>query len=140
LLPADWSNNKELYSLRYQDDSDTQVVLKAITVDSTLIFNLMLQAAPFGPWKDQLWPIKQGRSLIKIKGILAPALTRLVVYQTSCLLELFPQELASTRLDPLDVTDRGETHGSLSVPFLTIIAPTSGQNNLIDMSDHEKRV
>ncbi|MED6285355.1 hypothetical protein CHARACLAT_028449 [Characodon lateralis] len=41
LLPADWSNNKELYSLRYKDDSDTQVVLKAIAVDSTLIFNLM---------------------------------------------------------------------------------------------------
>ncbi|KAM4741285.1 proteasome inhibitor PI31 subunit [Anableps anableps] len=42
LLPADWSNNKELYSLRYKtSDTDAQVVLKAITVDSTLIFNLM---------------------------------------------------------------------------------------------------
>ncbi|CAB1436147.1 unnamed protein product [Pleuronectes platessa] len=42
LLPADWSSNKELYSLRYQaSDSDTQLLLKAITVDSSLIFNLM---------------------------------------------------------------------------------------------------
>lgn len=42
LLPAGWSSNKELYSLRYTStDSDTQLVLKAITVDSTLIFNLM---------------------------------------------------------------------------------------------------
>ncbi|XP_040888952.1 proteasome inhibitor PI31 subunit [Toxotes jaculatrix] len=42
LLPADWSSNKELYSLRYKaNDSDTQLLLKAIAVDSTLIFNLM---------------------------------------------------------------------------------------------------
>lgn len=42
LLPADWSSNKELYSLRYAaKDSDAQFLLKAITVDSTLIFNLM---------------------------------------------------------------------------------------------------
>ncbi|XP_044040219.1 proteasome inhibitor PI31 subunit [Siniperca chuatsi] len=42
LLPADWSNNKELYSLRYKAiDSETQLLLKAIAVDSTLIFNLM---------------------------------------------------------------------------------------------------
>lgn len=42
LLPADWSGNKELYSLRYKTkDGDTQLLLKAIAVDSTLIFNLM---------------------------------------------------------------------------------------------------
>ncbi|XP_060925677.1 proteasome inhibitor PI31 subunit [Limanda limanda] len=42
LLPVGWSSNKELYSLRYQgSDSDTQLLLKAITVDSSLIFNLM---------------------------------------------------------------------------------------------------
>ncbi|XP_076003478.1 proteasome inhibitor PI31 subunit isoform X2 [Genypterus blacodes] len=42
LLPADWSSNKELYTLRYKDcDSNTNLLLKAITVDSTLIFNLM---------------------------------------------------------------------------------------------------
>ncbi|XP_026205247.1 proteasome inhibitor PI31 subunit [Anabas testudineus] len=42
LLPADWSINKELYSLRYRaNDSDSQLLLKAIVVDSTLIFNLM---------------------------------------------------------------------------------------------------
>ncbi|XP_027859935.1 proteasome inhibitor PI31 subunit-like isoform X1 [Xiphophorus couchianus] len=42
LLPADWSSNKELYSLRYRSsDTDTMMVLKAIAVDSTLIFNLM---------------------------------------------------------------------------------------------------
>uniref|UniRef100_A0A3P9PNN1 Proteasome inhibitor PI31 subunit n=1 Tax=Poecilia reticulata TaxID=8081 RepID=A0A3P9PNN1_POERE len=42
LLPADWSSNKELYSLRYKSgDTDTVMVLKAIAVDSTLIFNLM---------------------------------------------------------------------------------------------------
>lgn len=42
LLPVDWSSNKELYSLRYKPmDSETQMLLKAIAVDSTLIFNLM---------------------------------------------------------------------------------------------------
>ncbi|XP_029948056.1 proteasome inhibitor PI31 subunit [Salarias fasciatus] len=42
LLPADWSSNKELYSLRYKaNSSDTNMLLKAISVDSTLIFNLM---------------------------------------------------------------------------------------------------
>ncbi|KAK2915531.1 proteasome inhibitor PI31 subunit [Channa argus] len=42
LLPSDWSSNKELYTLRYKaSDSDTQLLLKAIAVDSTLIFNLM---------------------------------------------------------------------------------------------------
>ncbi|XP_042263587.1 proteasome inhibitor PI31 subunit [Thunnus albacares] len=42
LLPADWSSNKELYSLRYKaKDGDIQLLLKAIAVDSTLIFNLM---------------------------------------------------------------------------------------------------
>lgn len=42
LLPADWSSNKELYSLRYKPkDGETQILLKAIVVDSSLIFNLM---------------------------------------------------------------------------------------------------
>ncbi|GLD58059.1 proteasome inhibitor PI31 subunit [Lates japonicus] len=42
LLPPDWSSNKELYSLRYKPrDGDAQMLLKAISVDSTLIFNLM---------------------------------------------------------------------------------------------------
>ncbi|XP_034021842.1 proteasome inhibitor PI31 subunit [Thalassophryne amazonica] len=42
LLPTDWSHNKELYSLRYKSkDSDAQLLLKAIAVDSVLIFNLM---------------------------------------------------------------------------------------------------
>ncbi|CAK6974465.1 proteasome inhibitor PI31 subunit [Scomber scombrus] len=42
LLPSDWSSNKELYSLRYKaKDGDVQLLLKAIAVDSTLIFNLM---------------------------------------------------------------------------------------------------
>ncbi|XP_029358227.1 proteasome inhibitor PI31 subunit [Echeneis naucrates] len=42
LLPSDWSSNKELYSLRYKPaDGDTHMLLKAIAVDSTLIFNLM---------------------------------------------------------------------------------------------------
>lgn len=42
LLPADWSQSKELYSLRYKaKDSDSQLLLKAIAVDATLIFNLM---------------------------------------------------------------------------------------------------
>ncbi|XP_029991296.1 proteasome inhibitor PI31 subunit [Sphaeramia orbicularis] len=42
LLPSDWSSNRELYSLRYKPISgDTQFLLKAISVDSTLIFNLM---------------------------------------------------------------------------------------------------
>ncbi|XP_068576036.1 proteasome inhibitor PI31 subunit [Cebidichthys violaceus] len=41
LLPADWSRNKELYSLRYKSEDGDSQLLKAIAVDSTLIFNLM---------------------------------------------------------------------------------------------------
>uniref|UniRef100_A0A1A7WX67 Proteasome inhibitor PI31 subunit n=1 Tax=Iconisemion striatum TaxID=60296 RepID=A0A1A7WX67_9TELE len=42
LLPADWNSSKELYSLRYKaNGTDTQMLLKAISVDSALIFNLM---------------------------------------------------------------------------------------------------
>lgn len=42
LLPAGWSSNKELYSLRYKaSDSDNHILIKAISVDSSLIFNLL---------------------------------------------------------------------------------------------------
>ncbi|XP_028303848.1 proteasome inhibitor PI31 subunit [Gouania willdenowi] len=42
LLPVDWSSNTELYTLRYKaQDSEDTMLLKAIAVDTTLIFNLM---------------------------------------------------------------------------------------------------
>ncbi|XP_056130317.1 proteasome inhibitor PI31 subunit [Lampris incognitus] len=42
LLPAGWNSNKELYTLRYRSNDDNgHFLLKAITVDSALIFNLM---------------------------------------------------------------------------------------------------
>uniref|UniRef100_A0A8C7ZP03 Proteasome inhibitor PI31 subunit n=1 Tax=Oryzias sinensis TaxID=183150 RepID=A0A8C7ZP03_9TELE len=41
LLPADWSSNKELYSLRYEG-ADAKMLLKAVPVDSAVIFNLMI--------------------------------------------------------------------------------------------------
>ncbi|KAM9860177.1 proteasome inhibitor PI31 subunit [Aulostomus maculatus] len=42
LLPADWSSNKESYTLRYKaQDGDTHLLLKAIPVDSIVIFNVM---------------------------------------------------------------------------------------------------
>ncbi|KAI4902867.1 hypothetical protein NFI96_020693 [Prochilodus magdalenae] len=42
LLPAAWNASKELYTLRYRSNDDkSNLLLKAITVDSTLIFNLM---------------------------------------------------------------------------------------------------
>ncbi|KAJ8259210.1 hypothetical protein COCON_G00182220 [Conger conger] len=42
LLPPGWNDSKELYTLRYQSKSDkSHLLLKAITVDSTLIFNIM---------------------------------------------------------------------------------------------------
>ncbi|XP_026860801.1 proteasome inhibitor PI31 subunit [Electrophorus electricus] len=42
LLPAAWNANNELYTLRYRSAEDkSSLLLKAITVDSTLIFNLM---------------------------------------------------------------------------------------------------
>ncbi|KAF5899345.1 regulating synaptic membrane exocytosis protein 4, partial [Clarias magur] len=42
LLPASWNTNKELYTLRYRSNDDkSSQLLKAITVDSSLIFNLM---------------------------------------------------------------------------------------------------
>uniref|UniRef100_A0A9J8B550 Proteasome inhibitor PI31 subunit n=1 Tax=Cyprinus carpio carpio TaxID=630221 RepID=A0A9J8B550_CYPCA len=42
LLPPGWSESKELYALRYRSNDDkSNLLLKAFTVDSTLIFNLM---------------------------------------------------------------------------------------------------
>ncbi|XP_056606598.1 proteasome inhibitor PI31 subunit isoform X2 [Triplophysa dalaica] len=42
LLPAGWNGSKELYTLRYRSKDDkSNLLLKAFTVDSTLIFNLM---------------------------------------------------------------------------------------------------
>ncbi|KAJ8400863.1 hypothetical protein AAFF_G00392170 [Aldrovandia affinis] len=42
LLPSGWNDNKELFTLRYQSKNEkSYLILKAITVDSTLIFNLM---------------------------------------------------------------------------------------------------
>uniref|UniRef100_A0A674C844 Proteasome inhibitor PI31 subunit n=1 Tax=Salmo trutta TaxID=8032 RepID=A0A674C844_SALTR len=42
LLPTGWNGSKELYTLRYKSNDDKSIFLvKAITVDSTLIFNLM---------------------------------------------------------------------------------------------------
>ncbi|KAM6981383.1 proteasome inhibitor PI31 subunit isoform 2-T2 [Aplochiton taeniatus] len=42
MLPSDWCSSKELYTLRYQsNDGKSHFLVKAITVDSTLIFNLM---------------------------------------------------------------------------------------------------
>lgn len=43
LLPTGWNGSKELYTLRYKSNDDKSIFLvKAITVDSTLIFNLMV--------------------------------------------------------------------------------------------------
>uniref|UniRef100_A0AAV2M4H4 Proteasome inhibitor PI31 subunit n=1 Tax=Knipowitschia caucasica TaxID=637954 RepID=A0AAV2M4H4_KNICA len=45
LLPADWSSNKELYTLRYKPtDADTLYMLKGIPIDSALLFNFMVSA------------------------------------------------------------------------------------------------
>ncbi|XP_066520565.1 proteasome inhibitor PI31 subunit [Hoplias malabaricus] len=45
LLPRDWNSSKELYTLRYRSNDDkSSLLLKAITVDSALIFNLMNSA------------------------------------------------------------------------------------------------
>ncbi|XP_019900072.1 proteasome inhibitor PI31 subunit isoform X1 [Esox lucius] len=42
LLPTGWNSSKELYTLRYKSNDDkSDVLVKAITVDSSLIFNLM---------------------------------------------------------------------------------------------------
>ncbi|XP_023651279.1 proteasome inhibitor PI31 subunit [Paramormyrops kingsleyae] len=42
LLPQGWNSNKELYTLRYQSaNGQSQLLVKAITVDSTLIFNIL---------------------------------------------------------------------------------------------------
>ncbi|KAK3557154.1 hypothetical protein QTP70_024719 [Hemibagrus guttatus] len=42
LLPASWNTNKELYTLRYRSKDDkSNLLLKAFTVDSSLMFNLM---------------------------------------------------------------------------------------------------
>ncbi|XP_027002075.1 proteasome inhibitor PI31 subunit [Tachysurus fulvidraco] len=46
LLPASWNTNKELYTLRYRSNDDkSNLLLKAITADSSLIFNLMDSAS-----------------------------------------------------------------------------------------------
>ncbi|XP_028854448.1 proteasome inhibitor PI31 subunit [Denticeps clupeoides] len=42
LLPPGWNASGELYTLRYRsNDGKTNLLFKAVTVDSTLIFNLM---------------------------------------------------------------------------------------------------
>ncbi|XP_061544324.1 proteasome inhibitor PI31 subunit [Phycodurus eques] len=42
LLPSDWSSNKAEYALRYASEhGDAQLLLKALLVDSALVFNLM---------------------------------------------------------------------------------------------------
>ncbi|XP_060692158.1 proteasome inhibitor PI31 subunit isoform X2 [Hemiscyllium ocellatum] len=42
LLPTGWNVNRELYTLRYRSDNDEKILLlKAITVDSSLIINVM---------------------------------------------------------------------------------------------------
>ncbi|XP_054639643.1 proteasome inhibitor PI31 subunit isoform X1 [Dunckerocampus dactyliophorus] len=42
LLPSDWSSSKVEYTLRYTSEvGDVQLLLKALLVDSALIFNLM---------------------------------------------------------------------------------------------------
>uniref|UniRef100_A0A8C2GJ62 Proteasome inhibitor PI31 subunit n=1 Tax=Cyprinus carpio TaxID=7962 RepID=A0A8C2GJ62_CYPCA len=42
LLPPGWNESKDLYALRYRSSDDkSNLLLKAFTVDSTLIFNLM---------------------------------------------------------------------------------------------------
>ncbi|KAI2663869.1 Proteasome inhibitor PI31 subunit [Labeo rohita] len=42
LLPPSWNESKELYALRYRSNDDkSNLLLKAFTVDTTLIFNLM---------------------------------------------------------------------------------------------------
>ncbi|XP_076123897.1 proteasome inhibitor PI31 subunit [Alosa pseudoharengus] len=42
LLPAGWNTSGELYTLRYRSNDDkSNLLFKAITVDSTLIFNVM---------------------------------------------------------------------------------------------------
>lgn len=43
LLPSDWSSNKVEYALRYaSEQGDGQLLLKALLVDSALVFNLMV--------------------------------------------------------------------------------------------------
>lgn len=43
LLPPGWNESNELYALRYRSNDDrSSLLLKAFTVDSTLIFNLMV--------------------------------------------------------------------------------------------------
>lgn len=42
MLPAGWSSNKDLYTLRYKaSDGDVQFLLKANTVETVVIFHLM---------------------------------------------------------------------------------------------------
>ncbi|XP_077435058.1 proteasome inhibitor PI31 subunit isoform X3 [Vanacampus margaritifer] len=42
LLPSEWSSNKVEYALRYASEmGDAQLLLKALLVDSALVFNLM---------------------------------------------------------------------------------------------------
>ncbi|XP_066558169.1 proteasome inhibitor PI31 subunit [Amia ocellicauda] len=46
LLPAGWNGSSELYTLRYRAAGDaTGLLLKAVTVDTTLIFNVMDSAS-----------------------------------------------------------------------------------------------
>lgn len=49
LLPTGWNTSGELYTLRYRSNDDkSNLLFKAITVDSTLIFNVMVSFIQMG--------------------------------------------------------------------------------------------
>uniref|UniRef100_A0A8C3ADG8 Proteasome inhibitor PI31 subunit n=1 Tax=Cyclopterus lumpus TaxID=8103 RepID=A0A8C3ADG8_CYCLU len=65
LLPPDWSSNNELYSLRYESRDGDAHLLKAIAVDSTLIFNLMVGTPTFILKVPLTFPVLVLRSVFK---------------------------------------------------------------------------
>lgn len=49
LLPAEWSNNKDLYALRYESkDGARKLLVKAVTVEKSMIINVLVSVRDVG--------------------------------------------------------------------------------------------
>lgn len=53
LLPAEWSNNKDLYALRYESkDGARKLLVKAVTVEKSMIINVLVSVRDVGTSAD----------------------------------------------------------------------------------------
>lgn len=90
LLPAEWSNNKDLYALRYESkDGSRKLLLKVVTVEKSVIIN-MLVSVRRGEVSWWRWAV--GRPFDSHLTVCMESSTRLrSLYLVSLLLQLDPK-------------------------------------------------